>query len=837
MFDLGLLNEEEKEGENIFDDGSKVTEKAEQRLRHTQHKQSNPIYGLQELDHIDPSYWVSNPYVNSSDSDHIVYTMGLPHLNPKLKRYLTESIRTKIQGSSYFDGMYSIPSELIDKHLAHHLFNIPKRSHEEPGICVVQPIDKTEMFGGIPPKPYPIWSYNHDRSRVRIPFMVGLALFGPPPASKLLNDTYVSHKEEITFNGKLYESNPPQKEAVQRILNYMDKNVEANQASFAQLVAPPGSGKTCMMIAIMAHVLNTVGGRIGILVHTKGLREQWMNRLSHFLGKRKDGGSRSFGFVQGDVYDVQGREVVIMMIPSVLQRSTTYGLEEKGMAADWKDSEIVFDDQIKPALTKSGKKRKRQPVRGAWKKNYPQKGNASFSLICVDESHHVGSKEYCKVFQYLQCSRWIMASGTPEREGIVSPSLQWLGGPMVSIIGSGWNTVDVYRRIYKGDETELKYRDGILNTAKMVSRLVSDWERSYIIWNLIVSTILEGRHILVLSLRKRHIRFLAIRIQKWAEENGYVPKDGKALVGLYTPEQLAKRNADDITHAQVIFASYSMASEYLDVPTLDTLFLATPCSKLRQIVGRILRAGGKRAGTPAVYDVVDPFSIFEGQWYKRNKHYREKRYCVRTLDDEVLINKGGYKKGDGSMFDMFDVDIDVDTGIDMDEEKDDKKEDVPFGKVCECDVCYKSMELEKEGKSILMSCGHYQHRKCRDRTEKNVSIEIDGKKVVKSKTVFVCGICGQKNKLEPSELTANKEVLDEDDLKKGKRSNQFEDFGTKKSVVKKDIKTSTMKSSKVTTEREENSNQNSTKDEHEKVFEIILPSGGHVDEKISLKDL
>ena len=63
-----------------------------------------------------------------------------------------------------------------------------------------------------------------------------------------------------------------------------------------------------------------------------------------------------------------------------------------------------------------------------------------------------------------------------------------------------------------------------------------------------------------------------------------------------------------------------MASEGLDIKTLTTLILATPKSDVQQAVGRILRQ--KNKNDPIVIDIVDPFSIFKGQYIKRKRFYK-----------------------------------------------------------------------------------------------------------------------------------------------------------------------------------------------------------------------
>ena len=74
-----------------------------------------------------------------------------------------------------------------------------------------------------------------------------------------------------------------------------------------------------------------------------------------------------------------------------------------------------------------------------------------------------------------------------------------------------------------------------------------------------------------------------------------------------------------------VFASYQLAKEGLDVPTLRYVVFATPehdSTTVIQSAGRVGRkADGKEYGT--VIDFVDAFPMFQS-WYKqRLKYYRE----------------------------------------------------------------------------------------------------------------------------------------------------------------------------------------------------------------------
>jgi hypothetical protein len=81
----------------------------------------------------------------------------------------------------------------------------------------------------------------------------------------------------------------------------------------------------------------------------------------------------------------------------------------------------------------------------------------------------------------------------------------------------------------------------------------------------------------------------------------------------------------------VILATYSMASEGLDIPGLNAEFLISPKTDIVQSVGRILRA--KHATTqPVIYDFVDTHDVFQRQWRKRKTFYKKQNYKIVGCD-------------------------------------------------------------------------------------------------------------------------------------------------------------------------------------------------------------
>jgi superfamily II DNA or RNA helicase len=107
---------------------------------------------------------------------------------------------------------------------------------------------------------------------------------------------------------------------------------------------------------------------------------------------------------------------------------------------------------------------------------------------------------------------------------------------------------------------------------------------------------------------------------------------------------------------QVILASFSMAQEGLDVPTLNAEFLITPKTDIIQIVGRILRAKHKFSH-PIIYDFVDSHEVFQRQWLKRKSYYKKQNYKI------IGTNNTNYNKDFSKWKSIYEPKISLDNKV------------------------------------------------------------------------------------------------------------------------------------------------------------------------------
>ncbi len=83
-------------------------------------------------------------------------------------------------------------------------------------------------------------------------------------------------------------------------------------------------------------------------------------------------------------------------------------------------------------------------------------------------------------------------------------------------------------------------------------------------------------------------------------------------------------------NCQVILATYAMASEALNIKTLNAAILATPRKKVEQSTGRILRLRpDQRTVQPLIVDIMDMHDPYRSLWKKREIYYRKCAYAIQ----------------------------------------------------------------------------------------------------------------------------------------------------------------------------------------------------------------
>lgn len=286
----------------------------------------------------------------------------------------------------------------------------------------------------------------------------------------------------------------------------------------------------------------------------------------------------TIGLIQQDTFDVEGRDFVVAMIQTLCVRPWPPG---------------AFD---------------------------------SFGTLIVDEAHHIAAQAFSQTMFLMRPRHTIGLTATPERKDGLTRLLYWFMGPeFYRLQRKEQENVTVHRVPFTCDaflEPPPVTNFGKLNFAGVINVLTKIPERNALIKDLVQKS--PGRHILILTDRREHAAWLKDNIEGSSLYIGGLKQDA----------------LDEASKARVVVGTFSLAQEGLDIPTLDTVFLVTPHSDVKQAIGRIMRG----ASRPVIWDIVDAWSVLYSMWRKRLGTYRDLGIVVegeekKARSDEV-VGKG-----------------------------------------------------------------------------------------------------------------------------------------------------------------------------------------------------
>jgi superfamily II DNA or RNA helicase len=338
----------------------------------------------------------------------------------------------------------------------------------------------------------------------------------------------------FNFKGRL---KPFQKIAVEAML----------AKDFGTLSSATGSGKTVMALYIIARRKQPSL----IIVHTKELASQWVERIETFLGIA----SEAVGFIGG------GRRVIGEKITVALVQSL------------YKCAEEVAEN---------------------------------IGFLLVDECHRCPSRTFTEAVSCFDSQFMLGLSATPYRRDQLSKLIFWHLGDM-------HHQVDKSRLIETGDvlpakvifrETNFATRlDPVNEYSRMLAELAADTQRNLLIASDITAEAARNTGVcLILSDRKAHCENLqALLRYRFRLQSELLTGDIDVAERKKVLERLNQGKV------RILIATGQLIGEGFDCKHLTTLFLATPIKfsgRLLQYLGRVLRpATGKQYAR--VFDYVD----------------------------------------------------------------------------------------------------------------------------------------------------------------------------------------------------------------------------------------
>ena len=257
------------------------------------------------------------------------------------------------------------------------------------------------------------------------------------------------------------------------------------------------------------------------------------------------------------------------------------------------------------------------------KDKYSSKVFKDFGLVIFDEAHHAPSQYFSQALPIIACKKTLALSATPKRMDGLEKILNWYFGDII-YQSNRVNHKDVIVNIIDYTIKDKKFREyklpfnGKINKPKTITNLVKIGKRNEFIME-VIKNLYENEHrqILVLSDRIEHLKTIEEMILTFYTDFSY----GYYIGGM------KQSKLDESAEKRIILASYGMAAEALDIPSLNTLVMTTPRSSVEQSIGRIIRKKSKHV-KPLIIDIVDNLPSFVSQSKNRLKLYKKKEYYI-----------------------------------------------------------------------------------------------------------------------------------------------------------------------------------------------------------------
>ena len=249
---------------------------------------------------------------------------------------------------------------------------------------------------------------------------------------------------------------------------------------------------------------------------------------------------------------------------------------------------------------------------------------SAFGLAIFDECHHLGAEHFSKALMAIQTKHMLGLSATPERIDGLDNVFLWFLGPIRYQIKVREADDSVEVRVLKFCSADSAYADsptdvrGEVSRPKLCNQLAEYAPRTKAICDELEPAIKEGRKLLILSDRRAHLEAFE------ADFRGR----GFTSIGYYVGG-MKTVDRDASAEMNIILATGALASEGMNIKTLDCIALVTPKSRIEQAIGRIFRQKKEeRKFNPIIYDIVDSHQCLKSQYTKRKAFYEQCGYKI-----------------------------------------------------------------------------------------------------------------------------------------------------------------------------------------------------------------
>lgn len=417
--------------------------------------------------------------------------------------------------------------------------------------------------------------------------------YGTSKSSKFFNINNIDIKNEeykkidIQFKGTLRENQT-------QIVDVCFEKIKKYNGGIIEL--PCASGKT----VIMLYLICLLGVKTLVVTHKSFLQEQWAKRCREFT-------TASIGFIRQNKTDTD-KDIVIGMLHSISM------------------------------------------------KNYDEKIFSDFGLVIYDEVHHLAARIFSNSM-FKTCFKYTFGlTATLQRNDGLTKVIHWhIGNLLYQIKSKDNDNVRVKCFLYESAnklfcEKKCFFKGKYVTSIPLsLTALTQIEERNNFliqIINIIKNN--SSRKILCLSARIIHLELIKQKIDSIIENEvrNNTLEINEIITSLYIGKntELERRDAEE--HADIIFGSYDMAQEGLDIKRINTIIMLTPPIGQKCFIQSIGRCMRETNNFPLIVDISDQLSMYNQSNIKRNKYYKSHNYIYNEYfaNNENIITKKQYLK-------------------------------------------------------------------------------------------------------------------------------------------------------------------------------------------------
>jgi superfamily II DNA or RNA helicase len=258
-------------------------------------------------------------------------------------------------------------------------------------------------------------------------------------------------------------------------------------------------------------------------------------------------------------------------------------------------------------------------------REYPADVYRSFGFVIFDECHRYGAETWEQALYAFPAMYRLGLTGTPNRADGNSIVVFSHLGPIIVDVEAASLVAKVIVRNLSTSYPKTKYIPWAgcpfkTQLAKLLTLLGNDTERHEKIIDDVLRAARQGRKCILLTDRLAMVEYMLPRLTEEFQAAGEPYTVARYIGGMKAAERAEAQLAD------VLLCTYSFAAEALDIPDLDTLYLATPKVEVAQACWRITRDHPNKK-SPRIVDYVDKnIAICNTLYIARRKRYARLDY-------------------------------------------------------------------------------------------------------------------------------------------------------------------------------------------------------------------